>query len=140
MFLDVRGTTDAMKSLGRTGLLFRAEGQRALQRSTRVRPYHQLLLTAQSPGRSLAQTLDESCFFSGQTRSASYEEKAKALNQQGIDNQLHDYDAKIHETQEKQKKAPWHREGSEQPPVRRERSAGAMTKGKHDQSYRPSSS
>jgi len=74
------------------------------------------------------------CFSHGQTRSASFEEKAKALNQQGIDNQLHDYDAKIREQKEKQKSAPWHREGSEDPPVRRQRSAGAMTKGKHDQS------
>ena len=30
---------------------------------------------------------------------------------------------------EKQRKAPWHREGSELPPVARQRSAGAMIKG-----------
>ena len=32
---------------------------------------------------------------------------------------------------EKQTRAPWHREGSNVPPVRRPRSAGAMTKGRH---------
>ena len=31
---------------------------------------------------------------------------------------------------EKQRKAPWHREGSDVPPVARQRSAGAMVKGK----------
>ena len=30
---------------------------------------------------------------------------------------------------EKQRKAPWHREGSDIPPVARQRSAGAMVKG-----------
>ena len=30
---------------------------------------------------------------------------------------------------EKQNKAPWHREGSDLPPVARQRSAGAMVKG-----------
>ena len=30
---------------------------------------------------------------------------------------------------EKQNKAPWHREGSDVPPVARQRAAGAMTKG-----------
>lgn len=57
-------------------------------------------------------------------------ETAKSLNQEGIDKQLHEYDAKITEEKEKQRKAPWHREGSQEPPVRRPRSAGAMTKGK----------
>ena len=35
----------------------------------------------------------------------------------------------IAQEKEKQTRAPWHREGSELPPVARRRSAGAMTKG-----------
>lgn len=65
-----------------------------------------------------------------QVRFSSSVETAKSLNQAGIDEQLHEYDASIAEEQEKQRKAPWHREGSQDPPVRRQRSAGAMTKGK----------
>lgn len=65
-----------------------------------------------------------------QVRFSSSVETAKSLNQAGIDKQLHEYDATIAEEQEKQRKAPWHREGSQDPPVRRPRSAGAMTKGK----------
>lgn len=36
----------------------------------------------------------------------------------------------IEEAKEKQARKPWIREGSDQPPVARNRSAGAMTKGK----------
>lgn len=121
----------AMNRFGRAGGLFKIEGQRVLQCSTRVRPYHQLRLTAQLPKRVPAIRPNVSCFRRGQLRWASYEEKAKALNQEGIDQQLNDYDSKISQEKEKQKRAPWHREGSEEPPVRRQRSAGAMTKGKH---------
>ena len=62
--------------------------------------------------------------------SSSSIETAKSLNQAAVDEELHEYDTRIAEEQEKQRKAPWHREGSEDPPVRRQRSAGAMTKGK----------
>lgn len=63
----------------------------------------------------------------------SYSEKARELNQKGrdkeedwFDNQL---DNAIGEQKEIQARTPWHREGSDKPPVRRNRSAGAMTKG-----------
>lgn len=46
------------------------------------------------------------------------------------DHELSHYDAQIAEQQQKQSEAPWHREGLTDPPVRRQRSAGAMTKGK----------
>jgi len=36
----------------------------------------------------------------------------------------------VGQEKEKQTKAPWHREGSDIPPVARQRSAGAMTKGR----------
>lgn len=39
------------------------------------------------------------------------------------------FDDAIAQEQGKQARAPWHREGSEQPPVKRQRSASAMTKG-----------
>lgn len=63
-------------------------------------------------------------------RYISFEQQAKDLNQKGVDKQLHDYDAKIAEDEEKSRKAPWHREGSDKAPVHTQREAGAMTKGK----------
>ena len=36
----------------------------------------------------------------------------------------------VSQHKDKQAKAPWHREGSDMPPVARQRSAGAMTKGR----------
>ena len=67
---------------------------------------------------------------SNQIRSITYEQKAKDLNQQGIDAQMSEYDTAIADEKEKQTRAPWHREGADTPPVRRQRSASAMTKGK----------
>ena len=71
------------------------------------------------------------------TRSLFSEEdatsKAKALNQKGLDEQVDGFhrqiDDAIGEAKELQARTPWHREGSDQPPVKRNRSAGAMTKG-----------
>lgn len=40
-----------------------------------------------------------------------------------------DFAKKLAEDKGKQIKTPWHREGSDTPPVARQRSAGAMTKG-----------
>ena len=56
--------------------------------------------------------------------------KAKELGQDeqenGFDNQI---DNAIGEQRELQARTPWHREGSDRPPFKRDRSAGAMTKG-----------
>ena len=60
-----------------------------------------------------------------QVRRSTYEQAARDLNQKGIDDQLAEFD----DAKEKQTKAPWHREGADTPPVERQRSAGAMTKG-----------
>ena len=49
-------------------------------------------------------------------------EQSSAIRKSSLD------DAVAEET-EKQTKAPWHREGSDIPPVARQRSAGAMVKG-----------
>lgn len=63
-------------------------------------------------------------------RHVSYEQKAKDLNQKGVDNQLDGHDARIAEDTDKQRQAPWHREGSDKAPVHTQRQASAMTKGK----------
>ncbi|KAF7863987.1 hypothetical protein EAF04_006952 [Stromatinia cepivora] len=64
----------------------------------------------------------------------SYTDKTKELNQKGLDKEddwfNNQIDNAIGEQKEIQARTPWHREGSNEPPVRRNRSAGAMTKGK----------
>lgn len=65
-----------------------------------------------------------------QTRLSSSEQKAKDLNQRGIDNELSKLDDDIEAEKEKQVRAPWHREGADQAPVSRPRTASAMTKGR----------
>ncbi|KAI4249893.1 MAG: hypothetical protein LQ352_005499 [Teloschistes flavicans] len=55
---------------------------------------------------------------------------AKELHQKSNDANKTDLNTAIAQEKEKQTKAPWHREGSNVPPVARQRSAGAMTKGK----------
>ncbi|KAK2629833.1 hypothetical protein QTJ16_000653 [Diplocarpon rosae] len=60
--------------------------------------------------------------------------KAQALNQKSLDKQeegVHNQiDDAIGQARELQARTPWHREGSDQPPVARQRTAGAITKGK----------
>lgn len=62
-----------------------------------------------------------------------YATRAKELNQKGLDDQEKGFnnqlDNAIGEAKELQARTPWHREGSDKPPVKRARSAGAMTKG-----------
>ena len=64
------------------------------------------------------------------TRSISSQQIAKDLNQQGIDEQMSEFDGAVAADKEKQIRAPWQREGADTPPVKRQRSAGAMTKGR----------
>ncbi|KZF19205.1 DUF607-domain-containing protein [Xylona heveae TC161] len=59
-----------------------------------------------------------------------YSQQAKDLNQQGLDAQESDFENAIAEEKEKQIRTPWHRQGSQLPPVKRQRQASAMTKGK----------
>ncbi|KAL8921535.1 MAG: hypothetical protein Q9208_005689 [Pyrenodesmia sp. 3 TL-2023] len=56
--------------------------------------------------------------------------EAKDPHQESNDAQQSDHDEAIAQEKEKQARTPWHREGSNTPPVARQRSAGAMTKGK----------
>ncbi|KAL9121489.1 MAG: hypothetical protein Q9187_001955 [Circinaria calcarea] len=63
----------------------------------------------------------------------NYAQAARELNQKGLDQQESQVGEAIsQEKQEKEKQArtPWHRQGSDVPPVARPRSASAMTKGK----------
>lgn len=64
---------------------------------------------------------------------SSAEKRAKALNQKSVEDQEdgfnHQIDNAIGEAKELQARTPWHREGSDKPPVKRMRRAGAMTKG-----------
>lgn len=62
-------------------------------------------------------------------RFASSTQKARDLNQQGIDEQESELDKAQSQERDKQTRTPWHREGADEPPVRRQRSAGAMAKG-----------
>lgn len=62
---------------------------------------------------------------------SSYAVPATKLNHDITAEEKQDYDKRIAEEGKKQQiRTPWHREGSEEPPVKRQRSAGAMTKGK----------
>ncbi|OCL13896.1 hypothetical protein AOQ84DRAFT_411300 [Glonium stellatum] len=60
----------------------------------------------------------------------SYSQPAERLNHNVTEEEQADYDRRIAEDKGKQIRTPWHREGSDKPPVARQRSAGAMTKGK----------
>ena len=62
----------------------------------------------------------------GNRQYASASSTAEQLSQQSVDEELSDYAA---EQKEKQHQRPWHREGVDHSPVRKQRSAGAMTKG-----------
>ncbi|KAF2103798.1 hypothetical protein NA57DRAFT_70007 [Rhizodiscina lignyota] len=62
---------------------------------------------------------------------SSYAAPAEKLNHDVSEEEKLDYDRRIaEEGKERQIRTPWHRAGSEAPPVARERSAGAMTRGK----------
>lgn len=60
---------------------------------------------------------------------ASHAQNAKDLNQKGVNEQVSKFDDAIAQEKEKQVRTPWHRQGANEPPVKRQRSAGAMTKG-----------
>ncbi|KAI9741279.1 MAG: hypothetical protein M1834_002996 [Cirrosporium novae-zelandiae] len=61
---------------------------------------------------------------------SSQAQTATDLNQQGQEEQESQLDTAIDQQKERQIRRPWQREGSNIPPVARQRSAGAMTKGK----------
>ena len=73
-------------------------------------------------------------------RAASAEATARELSQQSVDELAEDVDEdQVEEAKEKQHKGRWMREGVDDAPVSRQRSAGAMTKGKDSISRGPKS-
>ncbi len=63
------------------------------------------------------------------SRNENYAEAAKSLNQKGLEHEESEVNDTLAHEKERQTRAPWHREGSDLPPVARQRSAGAMVKG-----------
>ncbi|KAL2349806.1 hypothetical protein BJ546DRAFT_603657 [Cryomyces antarcticus] len=61
---------------------------------------------------------------------SSHTQPAGNLNHNVTEEEKAHYDEVLAHSKSQQIRTPWHREGSDQPPVARQRSAGAMTKGK----------
>jgi calcium uniporter protein, mitochondrial len=62
---------------------------------------------------------------------SSADARARDLHEKATADEMAEFDGELEHHKERQKYRPWHREGADQPPVRRQRSAGAMTKGEH---------
>lgn len=65
----------------------------------------------------------------GRKRDADSQQSASKTDQHGLDEQESSLEDAVAQQKDKQQRAPWHREGTQLPPVARNRSAGAMTKG-----------
>ena len=63
-------------------------------------------------------------------RHITSEARARSLHEKANADELSEPDAEVEHHKKRQQERPWHREGVDQPPVRRQRSAGAMTKGR----------
>jgi hypothetical protein len=81
----------------------------------------QLRSYARKPGQSEAEKFGD--YSNSNARPAS------SLNENITQEEKDHFAAKLREDKGKQIRTPWHREGSDTPPVARQRSAGAMTKG-----------
>jgi calcium uniporter protein, mitochondrial len=67
---------------------------------------------------------------SRQSSDSTYAAPAEKLNHDVTKEEKEDFDQRVAEVgKEQQIRTPWHREGSDEPPVARNRSASAMTKG-----------
>ncbi|OCK74933.1 hypothetical protein K432DRAFT_437769 [Lepidopterella palustris CBS 459.81] len=101
-------------------------------RALHLRPYERPAIDSTASCYNAANNRDFSCarrlLIEGREFN-SYSQPAENLNHNvTMEEQAH-YDKQIAD-KEKQIRTPWHREGSDKPPVARQRSAGAMTKGK----------
>lgn len=65
-----------------------------------------------------------------QARYSSSKATAQSLHEKATADEMEEYNSEIEHYKQRQQERPWHREGVDSPPVRRQRSAGAMTKGK----------
>ena len=105
--------------------LFKSQYQSSVISTLRSKPPSQYLLQSALLQRTFSST--------SIWRRDQYADQAKALNQKGQDNHEAGFDRQIDESigeaKELQARTPWHREGSDQPPVKRMRNASAMTKG-----------
>jgi hypothetical protein len=81
----------------------------------------QLRSYARKPGQSEAEKFGD--------YSNSNARPATKLNEKITQEEKDHFAVKLREDRGKQIRTPWHREGSDTPPVARQRSAGAMTKG-----------
>lgn len=63
------------------------------------------------------------------THDSSHSQPAHKLSHNVSDEEKNHYDNMVEHSKANQIKSPWMREGSDTPPVARQRSAGAMTKG-----------
>jgi calcium uniporter protein, mitochondrial len=66
-----------------------------------------------------------------QHRRASSDALARDLHEKATAEEMEDINSEVEHHKQRQQERPWHREGVDQPPVHRQRSAGAMTKGDH---------
>lgn len=80
----------------------------------------------QAPFGSPLRTLRPSSALATEGKSG---DAADAHTKSSLDSKQSDLEDAIAQEKEKQTRTPWHREGSNVPPVARQRSAGAMTKG-----------
>lgn len=64
-------------------------------------------------------------------RGITSEARAQSLHDKANVAELSEMDESIEHQKERQKQRPWHRTGVDEAPVRRQRSAGAMTKGEY---------
>jgi hypothetical protein len=104
-----------------------------LPRTLAPSPLYRCATPRSSQHRSFAATsylgirlpkVDEGSYDNSNARPAS------ELNNKITQEEKDDFAKKLQEDKSKQIRTPWHREGSDKPPVARQRSAGAMTKGK----------
>ncbi|OMP86420.1 Calcium uniporter protein, mitochondrial [Diplodia seriata] len=90
--------------------------------------YHTPVLARRNAWRSFTST--RNAFLQERPGISSNSQPAADVNNNVTEEENADFDQKVSEDKGKQIRTPWHREGSDVPPVGRQRSAGAMTKGK----------
>ncbi|KAK7700587.1 hypothetical protein SLS57_012041 [Botryosphaeria dothidea] len=90
--------------------------------------YHASVLSRRAPLRAFSAATSK--LIQERPDTSSNSQPTRDLNNNVTEEEKKDFDQKVAEDKGKQIRTPWHREGSDLPPVSRLRSAGAMTKGK----------
>lgn len=112
--LAFAGSPIIPKSLLRCGDVSSYNGRAAVQQKS----WYYGHLQSRAFGKCAIRSLNE-----------NYTEAAKSLNQKGLEHEESELNDTLAHEKERQTRAPWHRQGSDLPPVARHRSAGAMVKG-----------